>query len=425
MELWFKQYLGLFFDFENFGILIWLAIPLLIYFFITIKKRKRWEMALVFIIIISYLSISTQGRNNPRYIFTLYPFTLAAIFLLGWEFIKKRSPRLQLSILIICAVAVLFNFYHFRETYKFYWRYKVTTVDDYFPHECIKFINNINDLNHDSMFLVCSQRSLFYYYTDKKGIHYRDPRMIIFKKQKNKEAALDIIRNQLNIKYILLHRNFNPPKMLRNIISNDCDLAYQDRYELSLYRIREKELDNVIIKRDLDIVNLENIFVNDSLLRNGSFENWTKGPFKTPDFFEGADHIFREEKEIKVGKYSVKIIGDNFNFFQNLPDFEDYRGKKITCFAWIKTSVPNKYRIQIYDGIDFSFSFRHSGRGRWELLQAYHTINPHAKFVRVRVIQAAKTGKIDDVVYIDGVLLVEGYLNISDLYSLHKKKGTN
>lgn len=426
MELWLKHYLSLFFNFEYFGNLNWLAILLFVYFVATIKKRKRWEIAIIFVFFLSCLFLlgSAKGRSNLRYILTLYPFTLTVILLLGWEFIKKKSHHLQIGVLIICGIAVSFNIYHFRDTYKFYWKYKIIVEDDRFPHEIFKFINNIEDLSSDSKFLICSRRYLFYYYSNKKGIYYRDPKARIFRRQRNKETALDVLKNQLKIKYILLHWYFEPSWILKNIITNDCDLIYQDK-ELSLYRIREKDL---VLEKDLDKEDIEKIFVNNSLLRNGSFENWTNGPFKNPDFFEGSgeisgQNVFREEKEVKAGKYSAKITGDNFNFFQNLLNFEDYRGKKITCFAWVKTNVPNKYRIQIYDGIDFSFSFRHSGKGRWELLQVNHTVNPQAKFLKIRVIQAAKTGKVDDVVYVDGALLIEGYLNTYDLYSKHIKKG--
>ena len=56
------------------------------------------------------------------------------------------------------------------------------------------------------------------------------------------------------------------------------------------------------------------------------------------------------------------------------------------------------------------------------MLQANHAIDPSAKYVLIRVIQAAKTGKVDDVVYVDGALLLEGYWNTFDLYSKHIKK---
>jgi len=40
-----------------------------------------------------------------------------------------------------------------------------------------------------------------------------------------------------------------------------------------------------------------------------------------------------------------------------------------------------------------------------------------------KIIQAAKTGKVDDVVYVDGALLVEGDWNTFYLYKLHMKEG--
>jgi len=428
MELWLRRYLGIFFDFEYFGNLSWLAIPLLIYFLVTIKKRKRWEMAIAFVFILSCISLGFEKHGRFRYLLTLYPFILTVIFLLGWELIKKKNHYLQIGILVICGIAVSFNYYHFRDTYKRFWKYKIIVKDDRFPHGIFKFINNIKDSSSDSQFLVCSHRNLFFYHTNKKGIDFRAPKLRIFYRQRNKEAALNVLKNKLKIKYILMHWNFHTwwIRSLQNIITNDCDLIYQDKYELSLYRIREKDLDKgekeTVIEKDLDKEALESIFVNDSLIKNGSFENWTNGPFTSPDFFGGADHITREEKEVKVGKYSAKITGDNFNFYQNLSNFEDYRGGKITCFVWIKTNIPDKYRIQIYDGVKSSFSFRNSGDGNWELLQANHAIDPSAKYVLIRVIQAAKTGKTDDIVYVDGAILLKGYWNIYDLYSKHLKK---
>ena len=206
-------------------------------------------------------------------------------------------------------------------------------------------------------------------------------------------------------------------RILNDIIINYCDLVYQEKGGY-LYRLREK---------DLDKEELEKIFVNESLLRNGSIENWSHGPLNKPDFFEGGENVFegmvtREEKELRVGKYSAKITGDNFNFAQDLSNFEDYKGKSLTCFAWVRTEVPNKYRIQIYDGIDSSFSKRHSGKGGCELLQVNHAVNSSAKFVTIRIIQATQTGKIYDVVYVDGALLVEGDWNTFYLYALHMEE---
>ncbi len=424
MELWLKHYLNLFFDFKSFGNLNWLAIPLFIYFVMTIKKRKRWEIALAFVFMLSYLALAVKALGVPRYLFTLYPFTLVTIFLYGWELIKKKSHSFQIGIFIICTLAVFFNYYHSREAYRSIWRYKVSVVNDYFPHELIKYINIAEDFDSNSTTLVCSHRHYFFYYTDKRAIYYQDPKLGVFYIRQNKEEALNILKNQFRVKYIFLVRNFKTiflatTGLLYDIITNDCDLIRQDKNGYYLYKLRDK---------DLTKEELEKLFINDSLLKNGSFESWSAGASRNPDFFQveiitREDYPIREEKEVKIGKYSAKITGDNFNFSQYLSNFKDYKDKNISCFVWVKTKVPNKFRIEIYDGIKSSYSKRHWGGGNWELLQATHEIDPSAEFVKVRVIQAANTGGVDDVVYVDGALLVEGYWNTFYQYELHLGKG--
>jgi hypothetical protein len=167
---------------------------------------------------------------------------------------------------------------------------------------------------------------------------------------------------------------------------------------------------------------LEEWMANDSLLKNGSFEKWSSSKLKQPDFFSGGAQVFREEKKVKIGQYSVRITGDNYNFFQDIGNYKDYQGKTLTCFVWVRTAVPNKYRVQIYDGIHSSYSARHSGRGNWQMLQCNHEVNASAKFLTVRIIQAAQTGKTDDIVYVDGALLVKGTWNSFYHYRASKNK---
>jgi len=238
MELWLKRYLSLFFNFKDIGNLSWLAIPLFIYFLVTIKKRKRWEMAIIFVFFLSCLSLGIKGHGYPRYLFTLYPFTLTVIFLFGWEFIKKKSRYLQISVLLICGIFVFYNYYHYKDTYNLFWRTKVSLSEYNFPHKTIEIINNIKDPN--SVFLICSHRHLFFYHTNKKGIDFRDPKLEFFNRQENKEAALDVLKNQLRVKYILLYWSFKPNPILRDIIENDCELIIRDRGGY-LYKIREPD----------------------------------------------------------------------------------------------------------------------------------------------------------------------------------------
>ena len=61
-------------------------------------------------------------------------------------------------------------------------------------------------------------------------------------------------------------------------------------------------------------------------------------------------------------------------------------------------------------------------REDWELLQANLMLNTSAKFLIIRIVQAEKTGKVDDVAYVDGVILVKSGWNTFYLYVLHMKK---
>lgn len=61
-------------------------------------------------------------------------------------------------------------------------------------------------------------------------------------------------------------------------------------------------------------------------------------------------------------------------------------------------------------------------REDWELLQTNLMLNTSAKFLIIRIVQAKKTGKVDDVAYVDGVILVKGDWNTFYLYVLHMKK---
>jgi hypothetical protein len=164
----------------------------------------------------------------------------------------------------------------------------------------------------------------------------------------------------------------------------------------------------VLGKKGTTKYELEKFIAIDSLLKNGSFEKWSSGSSEHPDFFSGGYQVSREEEEVKTGQCSVRISGDNYNFFQDITDFEDLKGRTLTCFVWMRTDVPNKFRVQIYDGTNSSYSPRHQGRGNWQMLQCNHEVSTSADFLRIRVIQAAETGKLDDVVYADGALLVRG-----------------
>jgi len=420
MGLWLKSNFGLFFDFTSSGPLNWLAIPLSIYILITVRKREPWEQALTFIFIFAFILFWVDGRGTPRYYFTLFPLTQAAIFIYGWTFLKNKQAWLRISIITLCILAVILNFYRNFDAYKYQWNYKIRVSNITFPDEILDFINNSDHLNKNSRFLVLHHTELFFYHTDKLGIPHNSPWLDELYIQPNFEASLKFIKNQLKIEYIFLNGEFNRlytiKPIIKQIITHNSEMMFQDNKNgYLLYKIRDADP-----KKE----NLDRIFMNDSLLKNGSLENWSRGPDKKPDFFEGGDNVFegmaiREEKEVIVGKYSAKITGDNFNFTQILTDIHALKGKILTCFVWVKTDEPDKYRIKIDAGVETGFSRRHSGNGEWELLQANLKIDPQAESIVIRIISARKTGIANDVVYVDGALMVEGNWNTFYLYRKH------
>ncbi len=52
-------------------------------------------------------------------------------------------------------------------------------------------------------------------------------------------------------------------------------------------------------------------------------------------------------------------------------------------------------------------------------------VNTSARFLIIRIAQTEKTGKVDDVVYVDGVILVEGDWTTFYLYRLYMNKNEN
>jgi len=240
-----------------------------------------------------------------------------------------------------------------------------------------------------------------------------------FAKEKHRAKNLDrikILENKFPGKNIIMTLGSGPVNLDGFMIDPKINIYKVDTNFLSeeyLKKIQERYL-------NLSEKELNRYFRNDSLIKNGSFEIWTQEDLEFPDFFLGdnftADMLTREEKTVKVGQYAVKIKGSNFNLYQDLTNYKKFSGKEVTCFAWIKTDVANTFRIQIYDGIDANYSEMHSGLGKWELLQVNHRVNPNAKFVKIRVLQAERSEKSDPIVFVDGAVLVEGHWQTFEPY---------
>jgi hypothetical protein len=385
-ELWFKGYLGIFFRFDKFGWLNWLAIPLFIYFLITIKKRERWEIALYLALCISCIFICLKAFLWERYQLTIFPLLLATIFLFGWQVFREKNRKVIFSIILFCICMLLGNYYVLKDTYAYYWRGSIGDgkPGERFPYKLIEYVNkNVED---DSQIVEWAPPILLYHASKIKKLHSQGKNKYIFIR-----LGAGVGREQL---------------YAEQLIRGDGVAGYDLIYEDQGYQLYKKVDKGGQLYNDL----YESASSEKSLIKNGSFESWQANQNLLPDFWHiyGVGRVQKENSDKKFGKYAVKITGDNFNFYQKLSVSGLNSENKISCFAWIKTAVPGKYRIQIYDGIDSSFSERHTGDGKWQMLRAIHTINPLAASLEIRVVQAEKNGGLNDVVYVDGVLLFPG-----------------
>ena len=168
-DIWLNGYLGIFFRFNKFGTLNWLAIPLFVYFMLTIKKRERWEIAICLVLFMACLFICLKGFRNYRYQLTLFPVLIAIVFLFGWQIIKNNNRIIMINCIIICTCLVSINCYSLRDQYRYYWNVGTGNgkSGERFPNRLIEYINQ--NVANDSTILERNQPILYYYASKKKS----------------------------------------------------------------------------------------------------------------------------------------------------------------------------------------------------------------------------------------------------------------
>ncbi len=105
----------------------------------------------------------------------------------------------------------------------------------------------------------------------------------------------------------------------------------------------------------------------------------------------------------------VMVTGDLFNLSWYIEDVDARRlaAKSVTISAQIKTSVGQKFGLQIFDGIGDGRSTLHAGDGKWQTLSATHVIGPNSTLVRLRFVYARQQ-KVDHDVFIKDVRATVG-----------------
>ncbi len=250
---WLNGHFGVFFRFKYLGNINWLIIPLLVYFFAAVKKRERWQMALVFVWLLTALLIGIKGFDNYRYQFTLYPFTVFMVLLLLWEFLKNKKKYVKIFCFSFFTLICLYNVYHYFNVYKFFWDLRVSVKRPHFPYKLVDYLNTCKDINKESKVFVIN-KPLFYYHTNKKGIDSRGSRawhaIRLFKSREGRyrKKVFRILKGKLNTPYVLLKSNEKKiyrTGMLTEFLDCECQLVLKDQGWF-LYRLRDRSLENIL-----------------------------------------------------------------------------------------------------------------------------------------------------------------------------------
>ena len=154
-----------------------------------------------------------------------------------------------------------------------------------------------------------------------------------------------------------------------------------------------------------------------NLLPFSGMEDWVDGASAAPTghVIAGGTGAVRSTIS-KFGTYSVAITRPGYDapLFYGLPNFEDYRGRKMTFGAWVKASVANRARLGIDDGGGVSTSSYHTGSDDWEFLTVTRNIEAEATTLNVQM--QVNTGAA--TAYFDSGILCEGASTFTDLTAI-------
>lgn len=253
-RLWLNGYLGLFFNFGRVGYWSWLVLPLFLVFLAGLKKKRKWEIALACVYILSVVLIGTKGYFNYRYALTLIPFNVTFILAFGRDVFAGFHRMLRVGAYGFIALLIIFNIRQHNPT-----MFQVIPPPrvDSIPWGLLNKINAMN-LKRDGAFLECNAPA-FYYYTNKMGFSYEKrflhnkPGILteqgidnIFQEEagvkepdpEKMARAFDIMKSRYNIKYIFINKLPNYFVELNELIRYGCDMLAAEK-SYSLFKLKD------------------------------------------------------------------------------------------------------------------------------------------------------------------------------------------
>jgi len=123
--------------------------------------------------------------------------------------------------------------------------------------------------------------------------------------------------------------------------------------------------------------------------------------------------VARESTVIKFGTYSLKITsGTNWAMAErSLADYARYKGRAITIGLWYNVPAANTLvsKVSLYDGVTETLSDAFTKDDAWHFITFTKILSAAATSLRIALyVNASATNDADDILYADGVILVEG-----------------
>lgn len=197
-KLWKDGYLRFFFNYELFGCLPALGLPALIAFLVTIRRRPRWQTALVFVGSLSAVLIGAKGYYNFRYAFTLTPFIVVFILFLAWTLSKR--PFVRAILLGVVCVLAIYSYRVQAERYRHYTRELSSSPKaDRLPYGLIDYLNRACAQTNSRVLVMGDLWPQ--YYTRCRAINYDHPD-VFQTLQRADEDCLTYLLKEHSIRYL-------------------------------------------------------------------------------------------------------------------------------------------------------------------------------------------------------------------------------
>jgi hypothetical protein len=377
-------YLGVLFRFKSLGNINWLAVPLAAWFLLTSKKRERWQLALTFVWLVTFLFISLKGYYNSRYQLTLFPFTAAVVLILFGELLKGKKKHWKILCFSLLTLVCLYNIYHYAGTYTYFWNLRVSRETPHFPQRMISYLKENKDIGRSHARIFVFNQPIFYYYTNKRGIDYESPlyyEIVLGLRQKegSRRKLYQTLRKR-KVKYILIGwstLNQYKERMLSEFLNCESQLLLEDK-GCYLYKIRETFLNRELGRGEFQKIGSWNLSSLETQGSRGEFKIHHPGK-------SGQDPV--TIANIAPGKNGERIIqlgfiGDEKSNKINLPGGYSGRYLHLLVQAKIPRHLVNRE----------NYLFIQDLKGTWQRQKCYFRSPYWQTYLVSRRIREGSTG---------------------------------